>query len=335
MRHLSVIAAGMVGLTVLARPAPGAEAPAPTVATNAANAGDLQAQRKFLQDHKLLGQAVFIEFGVVGCKLSGQGFDTMIFMDQKKLIKDVAFLRVEMGTATPEAAGHFAAKKPPFPVVYDPDASVAKSFAATVYPRFVLVDRFGNVRYRGKFPDDRLADYAAALHGEKADPGASVPLFGATELDVPLLLADTKLPDLNGAVKPLKDYRGAAGLMLMFVDTSCPFSEEAIRQVSDIAGRLSAQKAPTVLVNLDDPAKKVNEFFFERQTGTPVVYDETTSTKLKWAIDSVPTVVFIGADNAIVYNGPAVWAEVAAAAEKSIGLNPGSLVPKAKGTGFG
>ena len=324
----------LAALAVSQAPAAGAAGDAAAPAAAAA-AGDLKAQQQFLQDQKLGGQAVLIEFGLVGCELSEAGLNAMIRLEQKKAVDGLSYLRVEAGRDPTAVDKYFAEKKPGFPVVRDPEAAVAKTFAATAVPRFVLVDRFGHVRYRGRFPDERLSEYMALLRAEKTDPGANTPLFGAVALDATLLLATTRLPDLHDAVKPLKDYQGKNGLMLMFVDTSCPFSAEAIQQVSSMAAKMGQQQVPTVLVNLEDAAERVKEFFAEKKTGTPVIYDVTTATKLKWGIDSVPTVVYVSAAGQIVYNGPAVWAKVAAAAEASMGLAGGTLVPKARGTEFG
>lgn len=292
-------------------------------------------QRQFLQEQKLADSAVLIEFGRVGCEKSDDGLKRMMGLNEMKVVPGLSYLRVETSDDAKAADAYFAATKPGFPVARDPASAAAKAFAATAIPTFVLVDRFGNIRYRGRFPDDRLGDYMDLLRKETKDPGQGTPLFGAAELDVPVLLAATRLPDLTDVAKPLKDYQGDGGLMLMFVDTSCPFSAEAIGQVSAMAGKMSQQKVPTVLVNLEDPADKVKEFFGAKNPGTPVVYDVTTTTKLRWCIESVPTVVYVSAAGKVVYNGPAVWADVAAAAEKSLDLKAGTLVPRPRGTEFG
>ena len=256
-------------------------------------------------------------------------------MHRNGAIPGLAYFRVELGERTRAAEDYYAGKSPGFGVHYDPDASLAQAARATVYPRFVLVGKFGHVRYRGRLPSEHLADWARLLGAETRDPGPDVPLMGVVKLDAPKLLAATRLPELKGEVKPLADYMGRAAMMVMFVDTICPFSAKAIEDMPKVAAALAKHMVASVLVNLDDPAEEVRGFYAERRVGAPVLYDTTTGTKHRWNLDSVPTVVFIDSAGQIAYSGPAVWADLAKAGEKALGLPPGSISFAAKGTQYG
>ena len=292
-------------------------------------------QVAFLKQYKLLGRPALIEFGAIDCELSGQGLDEMIRLHRNGAIPGLAYFRVELGERTQAAEDYYAGKSPGFGVHYDPDASLAQAARATVYPRFVLVGKFGHVRYRGRLPSEHLADWARLLGAETRDPGPDVPLMGVVKLDAPKLLAATRLPELKGEVKPLADYMGRAAMMVMFVDTICPFSAKAIEDMPKVAAALAKHMVASVLVNLDDPAEEVRGFYAERRVGAPVLYDTTTGTKHRWNLDSVPTVVFIDSAGQIAYSGPAVWADLAKAGEKALGLPPGSISFAAKGTQYG
>ena len=296
---------------------------------------DKLAQIAFLKEYKLLGRAVLIEFGAIDCELSGQGLDEMIRLYRNGAIPGLAYFRVELSERTQTAEDYYAGKSPGFGVHYDPDTSLARAFRATVYPRFVMVGKFGHVRYRGKLPSEHLGDWASLLAAETDDPGPDVLLMGVVKLDAPKLLAATRLPELKGEVKPLADYMGRAAMMVMFVDTTCPFSAKAIKDVPKVAATLARHKVASVLVNLDDAAEDVKGFYGKRRVGTPVLYDTTTGTKYRWNLDAVPTVVFIGSGGQIAYNGPAVWADLAKAGEKALGLDAGSISFTAKGTRYG
>lgn len=328
----------MVALTALATSVLAAgcsDPPDKTSSPGPSRPGDEAAQRAFLTEHGLGGKIVLMEFGLVGCELSEQGLGEMLFLHREKVHENVAYVRVEAEQDKRKVAEYYAAKKLPFLMWHDPDASLGRAFDATVYPQFVLVGKFGRVRFRGNFPHERLGEYIETLTAETTDPGPDVALFGTVAVDAPKLLAGTSLPDLGGAVKSLKDYKGAGGLLMVFVDTTCPFSGEAIGDIPKIAGKLAGHQVPTVLVNLDDAEQVVQTFYKDRTTGATVVYDATTDTKLKWNIQSVPTVIFIDSADGVAYNGKAVWADLAAAAEKSLKLSAGTLGFKAKGTRFG
>lgn len=322
---LALTAAAWAGGCALAGP----PAPPLPVARESSPAG-------FLKEQGLEGRVAFIEFGLVGCALSDSGLDAMIAMNRGNEIKGLAYLRVEQAKDPQAAARYAAAKAPGFPVIHDPEAAVARAFKATVYPTFLLVDKYGHVRYRGPMPDPaQLDDWADTLGREASDPGPQAPLFGVASLDVPKLLAETKLPDLAGAVKPLGEYKGKGGLVAVFVDTTCPFSGEAIGDMPKVIAAVAKHDVPTLLVNLADPAATVKEFYAKRTAAGPLVFDTTKATQAAWKIDSVPTVFLFDASGNVIYRGKAVWKDVATAAESMLKLTAGSLKIGAAGTEFG
>ena len=125
------------------------------------------------------------------------------------------------------------------------------------------------------------------------------------------------------------------GMVAMFVDTTCPFSSQAMRDMPVVAAELAARKIGSVVVNIDGDDKTVQDYFSKQSLGAPLLYDKTTATKDAWGIQSVPTVVYVGPDKTIGYNGVAVWADVARAIERTQHLPQGSIQFSARGTKFG
>jgi len=296
---------------------------------------DLPAQKAFLAKHDLVGKVAMIQFGAVGCELSGQGFDRMMALHREKAIDGLSYVRVETSREAEAVEAYYAAKAPLFPVLRDPDSTLSRAFGATATPSLVLVGKFGHMRFLGRFPKRTLDDWVAFLVAEKTDPGGEVAMLGQVKLDGPRLLASTKLPDLGGVVRTLGDFSGSGGLVAVFVDTTCPESGTAMSQVPTVAQTLAKWKIPTVLVNLDDAKEKVADFYTGRKTGAPVVYDDTTGTKLQWGVQSVPTVMYLSPTGEVVYNGQAVWAKLAVAVNTVVGGPEGGVKFKAKGTEFG
>jgi hypothetical protein len=91
----------------------------------------------------------------------------------------------------------------------------------------------------------------------------------------------------------------------------------------------------SVLLNVGEPQATVERFYAQRQVGIPVIYDTGRATLKAWAVTSTPTPFLIDSAGAVAYRGNAVWADVGAAAEKSLQLPTGSLKFTVKGTGFG
>lgn len=167
-----------------------------------------------------------------------------------------------------------------------------------------------------------------------AAPGPAPATPGDVALDASRLLNATRLPDLGGDARPLRDRMGPNGLLVVFVDTSCPFSATAIREMSSVASVLAKQEVPSVLLNVGETQATVEQFYAQRQVGIPVVYDTGKATLAAWAVTSTPTVFLMDPAGAVAYRGNAVWADVGAAAEKSLKLPAGSLKFTVKGTGF-
>ena len=306
------------------------------VAAGCRSSGPAPAPTDLLREHGLQGRVVLIEFGAVGGSLSRQGLDLMVRWHEESKVKDLAYVRVEVSKDRQAADAYYAANPPGFPVHRDADGSLALTFDATVRPTFVLVDKFGRVRYRGPLPDElKLLEWGELLVRETADPGPDARVFGVSRSAVRRLLDETRLPDLAGAVGPLQARMGRRGLAAVFVDTRCPFSGEAIADMARVARTLAEHEIGSVLVNLKEPKDTVLGFFGERDPGAPVVYDESAATQEKWQVDFVPTVMLFDAEGTLVHRGRAVWSVLAAAVEEIQSLEPGSLDFGVVGTEYG
>jgi len=290
----------------------------------------------FLKAQGLMGKIVFLEFGMVGCAMSEAGLLKMSRMHRANEIPHVSYVRVDSSKDAAAAEKYFAEKKPGFPVVSDADRRAANAFDATVIPTFVLVDKWGHVRYRGLFPEaDQLGDWVAKIEREPADPGPKAALFGQTAVDIQKLLAETKLPNLAGETKPLKDYIGLRGLLVVFVDTTCPYAAQAVSELPQIAFTMGQLGVPSVLVNIGDAKEDVVRSYEMRKVLLPVVYDTTTVTQKNWQVTSVPTVFLFDSSGKVAYRGKAMWADLASATEGLFKLPAGTIKFAARGTEYG
>jgi hypothetical protein len=289
----------------------------------------------FLKTHKLLGKPALIEFGMVGCELSGEGFLSMIQLHGSDLVEGLGYARVEISTDSDAVDKYYRATPAGFPVERDSDGKIANAFDATILPVFILVDKFGNTRYKGGFPTEHLGDWSKMLLAEKTDPGPKAPRLGVKTINAKELLATTKLPELGGSSQALADYAGPAGMMLVFADRSCPYSGQALKDLPGVSRVLKKRTIATVVVNITDPEKTVKAYYARLNLRLPVVYDTGSAVRISWDIQSVPTIILFDAQLRVAYNGPAVWSAVGRAGESALGLPPGSLSFKAKGTRYG
>jgi thiol-disulfide isomerase/thioredoxin len=287
----------------------------------------------FLKANGLEGKCAFIEFGVIGCQRSEQGLNNMIALCRDRKIPDLSFLRVEAAADTATFDAYYEKKAPGFPIVRDQKTTIAKDFRATIYPTFVIVDKYGNVRYRGKYPGEKLAPWVASLSSEASDPGPNPPMLGAAVLDIPKLLAKTTLPDLKGKKTTLAKCAGKSGLLIMFVNTTCPYSAIAIDEFPKVAETLAKRKIGCVMVNVADPAARVKQFYAKKQTSL-LLWDTTQDTALAWDVQAVPTTVFI-TNGAVKYRGGGEWGSLAKGIEGALSLAEGTILFPTKGTEYG
>jgi hypothetical protein len=289
-----------------------------------------------LRANKLEGRVVLVEFGTIGCELSGKGLDTMAYWQRQNTIPGLAFLRLEPTRDKAAFDNYYAGKLLGFPVVRDTEMTIANALATTVFPRFALLDKFGRVRYRGSQPAEKdLADWIRQLENEKTDAGPNAALFGSAVLDAPALLAGTRLPDLSGKVRPLAEYRGPKGQLLLFVDTKCPFSASASKEMPSVAAALAGRGIATVLVSIGDPEADVRRSYGANLPGMQVVYDNSKQTQQNWNVQFVPLAVLLDAAGQVVYRGSPVWASVASSLAKRLNLPSASVKLDAQGTSQG
>lgn len=287
----------------------------------------------FLKAMTLEGKPVLIEFGLVGCELSEKGLTRMAALQQAKAIPGLAFVRVEGNQDAAAVDAYFKSRNLPFPVHRDKDAVLAKALGATAFPTFLLADKFGHIRYTGKYPVE-LAAWGNALAAETQDPGSQPPPFGAKAIDVQKLLA-AKLPNLAREQTPLSDGMGDGGMVLLFVDTVCPFSATALKEMPAVSKVLAERKIGAVVINSDDNAEKVTDFYAVNDPGVPVLYDTGAATREQWNVQSVPIAVYVTPAGKIAYQGEAVWADLGTAIETSAGLAAGTIKFTSAGTSFG
>ncbi len=188
-----------------------------------------------------------------------------------------------------------------------------------------------------------LAALALAGCGGKSEtnpPAPSTPTMipspdTAMRVRASVLLDTTKLPDLKDMTKSLADYRGPAGIVVVFADTTCPFAGAALGDLPKVASKLADYKIAAIVVNIGNEKSDVLAAYARRNTGTPVVYDDTDATKNAWTVTTVPTVVFINGNGQTAYRGEALWKNLAGAVEKATGSKPGSVDFGVAGTAGG
>ncbi|NLF30728.1 MAG: redoxin domain-containing protein [Planctomycetes bacterium] len=280
-----------------------------------------------LAANRLAGKVTLIHFGAAGDDRGDRELDEMLALARTGAIPSLAYLRVEMLPPSPATEAYYRDRDLPFPVVCDAEVRLSHALGVRTAPMFMLVGKYGRVRYRGPLPAASIDSWAGALAAERVDPGGRVPLLGDSDPDGADLLDSTRLPSLDGPVRPLASYAGDRGLVIVFIDTVCPYAAAAAADLRSVGAQLKPLGLPVVAVALDDE-DAVRRHYADGVAGVPVLFDDTAGTRFRWQVDSVPLVVYIDAGGRVAYRGPALWNDLGAAIAAGVQVD-------SAGTGYG
>ena len=150
-------------------------------------------------------------------------------------------------------------------------------------------------------------------------------------------LYEAKLPNLDtGVVRPISDYAKRNGLLVMVVNTTCPYCGQAIDGFRDVITGLTRQGVGCLVVVADQADQSTVLGHYKNRLPTSIIVHRKSNTMDKsWGIDSVPTVLVFDKNGSETYRGAAEWDKVAQGVEKSLGLTPNSINFGSKGTSYG
>lgn len=121
---------------------------------------------------ELRGSVVVAYFSSIRCPVSNQYEERIAQLaeryGQSGRVKFVAIHSGADAQSPAEVAVQSSVARLNFPQLLDVDGSVAAAYAATQTPTFVVIDRSGDVRYRGALDDSRTIDRVTQRYLENA-----------------------------------------------------------------------------------------------------------------------------------------------------------------------
>ena len=114
--------------------------------------------------------------------------------------------------------------------------------------------------------------------------GVQAPAFTATSLD--------------GKTRSLSDYRGK-GLLVIFMSSWCPCSNESIPIVNDAYQRHKNDNVEFLMVGIQEARSKFEGFIAKRGILFPAIYDDDKLISRPYGINAPPTMVFIDKDGMV------------------------------------
>jgi hypothetical protein len=309
-------------------------APSDANKTSAERTGPVE---QLLSELDAQGQVVLVQFASWGDARGDVNLQRLDKIARRRAVPGLAVGRVELGM--PELIdGLLNQKGVKVPGVGENAGQYAAALGVTDTPACVLLDRGGHVHYRGAMPGEHLlAEWLKRLQDRPADAGPPEELLDAAAADTSALAA-TNLPDLEtGRKETLRSFVGQAGLVVVFVDTTCEFSGTALADVQGVSNELDSFDVPLVVVNIGNPLEKVEQYYGPENVHlhVPVLYDTTNGTRDRWRVKRVPTVMYFRPDGMVTYRGLAVWDDLAAGIAADLGVDADEIIFEQEGTSYG
>lgn len=110
------------------------------------------------------------------------------------------------------------------------------------------------------------------------------------------------LPDLQGRVHQLADYRGRV-VLVNFWATWCGPCREEMPSIERLRRSLEGQPFEVLAINLGEPPSRVRNFLEQNPLGLPVLLDADTQAARAWMARVLPATYLVDAEGRIRYWG--------------------------------
>jgi peroxiredoxin len=121
---------------------------------------------------------------------------------------------------------------------------------------------------------------------------------------------DFRLPDTNGKIVSLADFKDARALVVIFMCNHCPYVKHIRHELADLAGEYQKRGVAVAGINSNDavnhpedsPAKMTAEI---QEIGYtfPYLYDETQSVAKAYQAACTPDIFLFDHEHKLVYRG--------------------------------
>ncbi|MGC9327686.1 MAG: thioredoxin family protein [Candidatus Hinthialibacter sp.] len=118
------------------------------------------------------------------------------------------------------------------------------------------------------------------------------------------------LPDLDGKIISLDDWKNAKGYLVMFMCNHCPFVVHVRHELSKIGKEYQNKGVAVVAINSndvanypDDSPEKMKIFAAENEFTFPYLYDESQNTAKAYHAACTPDFFLFDREKKLVYRG--------------------------------
>lgn len=264
------------------------------------------------------GQVLVLLMGKSGCPGTEEG--TRFLREYSKKKPDgVSIVRIEIpppGKNLEKPAGWDAG----FPCEVDRDRQLAEKFDFFYYPTLFIIDRDGEVRFRGGCKGDEVIGIVDAVNAEK--PGEPKRLFTAPLPAIGEKAAAFAGTTIDGVDVTFDNLRGEKATLLVFSSLTCPFSREAMECLPEIRSSFEKKGTSVIVVNEGGTAESARPFYRSKVPGVTVVIDpDRFIGGEEYGVQTVPFFYAIDGQGKIALRGPFSKAAARGALDNVLGIS--------------
>jgi peroxiredoxin len=119
-----------------------------------------------------------------------------------------------------------------------------------------------------------------------------------------------ELPDTEGKIVSLEDFKAVPALLVVFMCNHCPFVKHILDGFVELARQYKGKGAAIVAINPndvsefpDDRPEKMAEIAADKDFSFPYLYDETQETAKAYRAACTPDFFLFDAERKLVYRG--------------------------------
>jgi len=189
----------------------------------------------------------------------------------------------------------------PYPRKVDAGRKIADALDFFFYPTFCVFDPDGEMRYSGGCDPEKLPQMVKEILAEK--PGQPKKSY-----NLPMPKAGEAAPaftgtDLNGQVSTLARLQGKNATLLVFAQTSCPYTIDALPAIQRVANAFRTHDVAVVVINTGETLETIQPIYDKSLSDLPVVWDKAGDISKQYGVDVTPFFFLLDQNGKVVKHG--------------------------------
>ena len=189
----------------------------------------------------------------------------------------------------------------PYPRKVDTGRTIADAIDYFFYPTFYVFGPDGEMRYSGGCDPEKLPQMVKEILAEK--PGQPKKSY-----NLPMPKAGEPAPaftgtDLDGQTLTLTRLQGKKATLLVFAQTSCPYTIDALPAIQNVANAFRTHDVAVVVINTREEQETIQPIYAKSLSNIPVIWDKVGEISQQYGVDVTPFFFLMDQNGKVVKRG--------------------------------